>query len=174
MHITKQTYRQRGDGPALCVLLPTRELAQQVQAVRFFILNINIVFWFFFPSRSFCERVIITIQISLFSRSRKTTATRSTWNTLVCLEERPEVGSRWSWKEGLTWCLPLQVSNAYAFHSILQFATFSNCAVNFRKRDSASFWGKKTSSFRFSKRNIISFSAVKPHDSKTLQAWLEF
>ena len=37
MHIAKQTYRQRGDGPALCVLLPTRELAQQVQAVRFFI-----------------------------------------------------------------------------------------------------------------------------------------
>ncbi|PAV63785.1 hypothetical protein WR25_26297 isoform A [Diploscapter pachys] len=33
MHIAKQTYRQRGDGPALCVLLPTRELAQQVQAV---------------------------------------------------------------------------------------------------------------------------------------------
>lgn len=33
IHTTKQTPRQRGDGPAVLVLLPTRELAQQVQEV---------------------------------------------------------------------------------------------------------------------------------------------
>lgn len=33
VHITKQAHRQRGEGPAVLVLLPTRELAQQVQEV---------------------------------------------------------------------------------------------------------------------------------------------
>ncbi|PIC22378.1 hypothetical protein B9Z55_016459 [Caenorhabditis nigoni] len=33
VHITKQPHRQRGEGPSVLVLLPTRELAQQVQEV---------------------------------------------------------------------------------------------------------------------------------------------